>query len=630
MIDEASTRRVDEAAALADALIRADRGAPAFLADMLAAQCRLAPADAGALLRLERAGDGLRPHLIAAHPGVPENEPAPAWIGLAGERAGEVDPASPPIVISASEGTELYGEGPSRHVVLLALPCSEEEQGGAEGVAAFLVRTPSPDALRERCERLRLSLPLLMLWELRTALAHAQGASARVGLATNLATAATTPRRFQAAAMAICDAAGARLGCERVSLGLLKGRRVRLEAISHTEKINRKMELVQRLESVMEECLDQDLEVTWPAPPDTPTITRVAQEFDRQHGPLALCSVPLRREGEPIGVVTLERGPDRPFQRAEIESLRIAADLAAPRLAELRQRDRWVGARAADEARGWIGTLLGPEKVWLKVAALLVLAAAIFLTFFKGMYRVEAPFSLEATTRQVVPAPFNGYIEGVFVDVGDRVEGGQTALATLDTTDLRLQLADARSRRERSLREAKIARRDGEIAQAQIAEAAAAEAQARIDLLEHQIAQATLTPRIDGVVVSGDLRRMIGAPVEVGSVLFEIAPVDALRADLAVPEDRIADVRVGQEGALASAADPSDRLPFLVERINPVAEVRENRNVFIVRVRLLEETDAGWLRPGVEGVAKIDVERRRWGWIFTRDLVNWIRMKLWI
>jgi multidrug efflux pump subunit AcrA (membrane-fusion protein) len=630
MIEESPARPIDEAAALADAMVRADRGAPAFLSDMLAAQCRLAPAEGGALLRIEREGERVRPHLVAAHPPAPEHEAAPEWIGLAAERVGALEGRSAPLVVSASDGSELYGEEPSRHVVLLPLPRSGEERSGSEGAAAYLVHARTRKALEEQIERLRLSLPLLMLFDLRTALAHARGASARVGLATHLASAAMEPRRFHAAAMATCDVAAARLSCERVSIGLLRGRSVRLEAMSHTEKINRKMELVQRLESVMEECLDQDLEVTWPSSADAPTITRAAAEFDRQHGPLALCSVPLRQQGEPIGVLTLERAPERAFQPAEVESLRIAADLTAPRLVELRRRDRWLGARAASEVGGWIGVLLGPEKVWIKVAAILILAAVIFLTFFKGMHRVEAPFSFEATTRQVVPAPFNGYIESVFVEVGDSVEAGETTLATLDTTDLRLQLADARSRRERSLREAKIARRDGEIAQAQIAEAAAAEAEARIDLLEHQIAQASLLPRIDGVVVTGDLNRMIGAPVEIGSVLFEIAPTDALRADLAVPEDQIADVRVGQEGALATASDPGDRIPFVVERINPVAEVRENRNVFIVRARLLETPEAGWLRPGVEGIAKVDVERRAWGWILTRRFVNWVRMQLWI
>jgi len=35
------------------------------------------------------------------------------------------------------------------------------------------------------------------------------------------------------------------------------------------------------------------------------------------------------------------------------------------------------------------------------------------------------------------------------------------------------------------------------------------------------------------------------------------------------------------------------------------------------------------MRPGMEGVAKISIDRRHLVWIWTRRLVNWVRMKLW-
>ena len=35
------------------------------------------------------------------------------------------------------------------------------------------------------------------------------------------------------------------------------------------------------------------------------------------------------------------------------------------------------------------------------------------------------------------------------------------------------------------------------------------------------------------------------------------------------------------------------------------------------------------MRLGMEGLAKIDIDRRPYGWIWTRRLVNWVRMKLW-
>ena len=56
----------------------------------------------------------------------------------------------------------------------------------------------------------------------------------------------------------------------------------------------------------------------------------------------------------------------------------------------------------------------------------------------------------------------------------------------------------------------------------------------------------------------------------------------------------------------------------------------KNENVFKVRVRLLDRTGADWLQSGMEGSARVDVEQRRYVWIWTRRMIDWVRMKLWI
>jgi hypothetical protein len=95
-----------------------------------------------------------------------------------------------------------------------------------------------------------------------------------------------------------------------------------------------------------------------------------------------------------------------------------------------------------------------------------------------------------------------------------------------------------------------------------------------------------------------------------------------------VPEDQIADVQIGQTGKLATASFPGVRIPFIVERIEPIARLDGERNVFKVRVQLAERP--AWMRPGMEGLARIDAGKKPLGIIWTRRLVNWVRMKLWI
>jgi multidrug resistance efflux pump len=333
-------------------------------------------------------------------------------------------------------------------------------------------------------------------------------------------------------------------------------------------------------------------------------------------------------DGKVLAVLTLERPIENTFNPDEVEAVRLACELCTARLCNLYEYNRWIGATIAVKSRNLVAAFLGPAHTWIKLTAILFCTAVIFLIFGKGQYRVEAPFVLEATVQQVIPAPFDGYIETINVEVSDEIEADTTILGSLDTAELNLNLATVKAERAGYLKEAAEYMDRGEIAQNQISRAKAEQADARIKLLEYQIGQAKLKSPISGVVVEGDLKREIGAPVDVGDVLFEVCPLELLRAQLLVPEDQIYDIKVGQEGYLATASYPGQRIRFTVERISPIAEVANQRNIFKVRVKLLETYD--WMRPGMEGVAKVSIDKRKYAWIWSRKIVNWIRMKLWL
>jgi multidrug resistance efflux pump len=428
--------------------------------------------------------------------------------------------------------------------------------------------------------------------------------------------------------MALCNEVAAQWKCERASVGLLKGRYVRVKAMSHTEDFKRKMKMVQDIESAMEECFDQDCEVLYPTSADATYIGRAAAELSRKYGPLAVLSLPLRENGEVRGVLTVERVADQPFSLEEIEALRLVCNLCTARLLSLHKYDLWIGAKAVAKIRGALGFVVGVKHTWAKIVAILIFAAVVFLIFAKGQFRVEAPFVFDAVHQQVVCAPFDGYIKSVNVEVGDTIEEDTAVLAELDTSELRLQLAAAKAEKEGYIKQAAAARRDGETAQAQIAQASSERVDAQINLLTYQIQQAQITSSTSGTVVKGDLKRQIGAPVKTGDVLFEVMPLESLRAELLVSEEHVFDIAVEQEGYLATVSYPAQRIKFVVERINPMAEVVSNRNVFRVRVHLLDTRQ--WMRPGMEGVAKVSIGERRYVWIWTRRIVNWLRMKLWL
>ncbi|MDT8299965.1 MAG: HlyD family efflux transporter periplasmic adaptor subunit [Sedimentisphaerales bacterium] len=598
-----------------------DGSAVQFLTNLLAVQCQLSRADSGAILRNNQQNNV---DVLAIYPGLKEKQAPPLWLNQSAELIRRADSADKAIVKALPLQEETDNKTIQYYTVLVPLKMSD--MGPAMG--AFLVRAGDNNALESSRGQLELTAGLLDNFEKRLAVRNKQAGLISLQKAMETLSAINRQKRFLSTVMSLCNEAASQWQCERVSIGFLKGRYVRLKAMSHTEDFSRKMQVVQDIESVMEECFDQDCEVLYPASPEATYISRAAGELSKGHGPLAVLSVPLRWDGEVRAVLTLERESGKPFTLEEIEVIRLACELCTARLLELYEHDRWIGAKVIAKTRDGLALLVGPRYTWTKILVILISALILFLIFAKGQFRAEAPFALEATYQQVVCASFDGYIKNVNVEVGDAVKENDTILAELDTAELRLQLAAVKAEQAGYLKQVAAAMRDSETAEAQIAQANSDKAQAQIDLYNYLIEHGKVISPISGVVVKGDLKRQIGAPVKTGDVLFEVTPLESLRAELLVPEDQIFDIAIDQKGYLATVSYPSQRIKFVVERINPMAEVVNNRNVFKVRVRLLETLS--WMRPGMEGIAKVSIGKRRYVWIWTRRVVNWLRMKLWL
>ena len=250
-----------------------------------------------------------------------------------------------------------------------------------------------------------------------------------------------------------------------------------------------------------------------------------------------------------------------------------------------------------------------------------------FLVFSTGDYRISARTRLEGLVQRAVTAPFPGYVRDAGHRAGDTVKVGEL-LARLDDRDLRterVRLLAQRDQYDKQHREA-MAKRDR--AQISIISSQIDQAEAQLAMVDEQLARTDIVAPFDGVIVSGDLTQSLGAPLERGQVLFEVAPLDSYRVVLEVDERDIADVSVGQGGELVLSSMPGQRFPVTVEKITPVNVAREGRNYFRVEAQLAADT-VQRLRPGMEGVGKIYVAERRLIWIWTREMINWIRLKLW-
>jgi hypothetical protein len=433
--------------------------------------------------------------------------------------------------------------------------------------------------------------------------------------------------RVQAATTAFVTALATRLACERVSLGFVHQGQVRLHAMSHSAHFGPRTNLTRALEAAMAEALDQGTPVTYPPAPGAPfQITHAHAELVRQHGAGTVCSIPLARDESLLGVLTLERPPDQPFAPAETALCEAVAALTGPILDTQRREDRWLVAKAAEALHTQLGRLCGPRYVGRKLVVLALLALGTFCATFQTDYRVVASTVLEPEVRRAVLAPFDGYIASATRRAGDLVRAGDV-LCTLDDRDLKLERLKWRSQREQYAKQYQQALAQRNAVLGQILTAQIAQAEAELALVEEHLERAQLRAPYESLVVSGDLSQSIGAPVERGKVLFEVAPLEAYRVILEVDERDIATVAEGQGGHLVLAAFPHTPLPFTVTRLTPVATARQGRNYFRVEARFAQ-TPAR-LQPGMEGVGKITIGRRLLLWNWTHQAVAWLHLQLW-
>ena len=579
----------------------------------LAIQCRLIPAVVGGvvLLRLEGA-EGYS--AVAVWPDVRRdmNYLTPTAQQALVERRGVVAPNP-----TAKEGTPAS--------TFIGYPV--EAVGRLHGVVVLDI-APRPDAdLQAALRQLHWGAAGLELVFCQQEVARVGETRDKLQTVLEVVASAAAHDRFVAAGTALATDLATRLACDRVSVGFIHGGQIRIDAVSHSAQFKERTNLMRGIAAAMDEAVDQHATVAVPPPPgSSPLVRRAHDALIDEHGSGACCTVVMTSLGKPAGAITLERVANRPFDRATIELCEAVAALGGPMLEVHRREDRWIGARLLDWWREKLHHLFGPRHAGLKLAVISAVVLAAFLLFVKGDFRVSSGTVLEPQLQLAATAPFNGYIKEAPARAGDLVKQG-ALLARLDDRDLKIERLKWLSQQEELSKGLRSAFADRNLAQVQIVTAQLEQARAQVARVEELLGRTTVIAPFDGVVVSGDLSQNLGAPVERGTVLFEVAPMSEFRLVLKVDEGDVAFVQPGQRGTLLMSAFPNDPIGFEVTKVTPVSTPREGKNFFRVEAKL-DRTDPR-MRPNMEGVGKVEIDRRSYLWILTRRAVNSLRLILW-
>ena len=386
--------------------------------------------------------------------------------------------------------------------------------------------------------------------------------------------------------------------------------------------------LVEPSEAAMDEARDQGVTLQFPSASDSaPRITRQHEHLLREHGADSVVTVRLPEVGaDGGGALTFEHAQPDAFTRERIELCESAGAVLAPLLALRRRDDRSLPSKALVSGRRQLERLFGSGYLGRKLTASIVLLLTAFFMVAEGEYRVSAEGQLEGESRRAIVAPFDGYVAESMHRAGDFVAEGEV-LASLDARDLQLERLKWSSRLVQLRRQLDGARADRERAQVSILSARIEESEAELARIEERISRTQIVSPFEGLVVSGDLQQSLGGAVTRGELLFEIAPLERYRVILRVDESQIADLSVDQAGSLLLTALPGEPIDFRVSKITPIAATEEGLNFFRVEAELLEISPR--LRPGMEGVGKVEIGPRKLFWIWTRGLQTWLRLFVW-
>ena len=425
----------------------------------------------------------------------------------------------------------------------------------------------------------------------------------------------------------LCNSLAAHLASNRVSLGIFVRKRISLKAISQSANFDRRSSLAQDLINAMEESADQDLVITYPSEQMDFYIYRQHKIFSRNHGNQSVVSIPIRGLKDTLGVLTLEFNGNNPNDK-ELKQIEFLVTTLGPVLERSLNSSRPFVIQLFYKLISLTTWLFGPRKIAAKLFAIAGLITFSTLFAVETNHRIDTKATIRAVHAIIIPAPFDGFLSNVYVELGSSVRKDDK-LVEMDIRELiqEEKVAVAETARHQTEIERSLA--TGKFAELQIARAQLAQSQAKLDLVRFRMASAQIRAPRNGIVVEGDLTQALGSPVKRGDMLMRLADTDELYLELEINQNDMHFLNDDLSGELLVAGRPDERIPFTLTSIDPIAQVKNGSNVFVAKGKF--ETDKKiWWRPGMGGTAKIKTGSQPLIWSMTYRTINFIRKLLWL
>lgn len=399
--------------------------------------------------------------------------------------------------------------------------------------------------------------------------------------------------------------AGANL-CALALIG--RNEKINIASLSDVASVDSRTEPVRLLSKGVQECVLRDMPLSTPEHEDMDEsfgASLIMEEICSNNGCNRAVALPLKNatDEKPQAVLLIAWKKVAETQDETVISLLRAAPLLAETVSCLTRTPRGNSTLKKQKGNGW--SLHG--KVTAAVAALLLL-----LLFLPVPYRISTDAVVRPNVSRFVISPHDGLLLKTMVRPGDRVTKGQE-LARLDSREIEIEIAGLQAELNKANKMRDQATAIGDTAAAQVARLDALRYRQHLVRLEQKKKQLVLISPVNGIVLSGDLQRAEGSPVSRGQTLFEVAPLEVMDVEVTIDEESISRISTDSEARVRFAAYPGRWWQQNFTRIEPRAQIRKNKNVFIGILQFNNKDNK--LRPGMQGTAKIYLGRRSLGWI---------------
>ena len=470
--------------------------------------------------------------------------------------------------------------------------------------------------------------------------------------------------------------------CDRVSLAVFRGTKLRMTAITGQESVNRKANIVRLLEKLASKVVATSEPLVYNGRVDNlpPQIETPLADYIQESGARGVIVLPLFASSKLV-----QRDPDKKTGKKPEEKRKVIGAFIVEQITESRPKPGMIDRinLVAEHVAACLTNALSHQNlfllpVWrtlgqiqealrgrtlLKAIAIAValVAVTVALIWLKWDYRVEGKGRLMPVLKHQVFAMEDGQVMEVFVKGGEQVKEGDLLVklrndelqakyiqaqsefkehVELDTAlqiELnRLSNATGMSPQERNL---EVTRTRGRRKETEIRRQSA---QMHAELLEKQLALLEIRAPRTGVVATFHVDQLLeNRPVQRGEVLLEVMDTtQEWRLELDVPDYRLGhilreqikknDPHLPVEYVLATASET--KFQGQLERIATRAVPSEADGSIVemyvdINPEDLKQVDL--LRIGAEVRAKINCGPMMLGYVLFGDVVEFIQNRLW-